>query len=1263
MIMRKIRQFLLTTVVLMGSALTAWAQTTFENEAGTLKFTVTDPVNRYVSVAKGTTKPTGALEIPAKVTYPQVGGKEYTVTSIAASAFSSCSGLTSVTFAEGSQLTSIGNDAFINCSQLASIDIPAGVKSIGQTAFYSCSKLTTITIPESVTNIGETVFCDCSLLTDINVNGNNTLYASENGVLFNKTKTTLICCPAGKTESYSIPEGVTNIGYEAFRGCSNITSIAIPASVTNIGGYAFNRCSKLSTIAIPASVTSIGYSAFYYCSGLTSVTFAEGSQLTSIDSYTFAYCSKLASITIPASVTSIGDEAFYYCSGLTSVTFAEGSQLTSIGNYAFYSSALTSITIPASVKSIGENVFYNCIKLTEISVNGNNTEFASENGVLFNKAKTTLLFCPVGKTGAYSIPGGVTTIADNAFCNCNKLTSISLSESVTNIGYNAFYGCSMTYNTFDNAKYLGTNENQYQILMIATATNITSCEINSNCKAIAGGAFSYCSNLTSISIHEGITSIGSRAFESCSGLTSITIPENVTSIGDEAFRGCNSLATVTINNNLDYSNAYLCFQKDDFYYKVLDNNSVSIASCSNSNSTDPLTIPETVTAGNTFNVTAIGSNSFSSCRATSLTIPASVTSIGTQAFFGSSLAEIILAEGNTAYIMEDHVLYNIDKTTLVYCCPNGMSGSFVIPETVKKIESGAFMGTHLTTLTIPEGVTGISSAFYTFSCKLMILPAMVTDIGDNSFNYMAGVSIVAVLYPGNDPKAPWGAPYLNPIIDGDFVYADEAKTNLIAYIGADSDVTIPNSVMCIKDNAFSGCKSLTSVTIPNSVISIGNGAFSESALTSVTIPNSVTSIGERAFAYTSSLESVTIPKSVESIGNYAFYYCDSLKAVTLPNSVTSIGGNAFSCCQKLASVAISESVKSIGNYAFDGSNNVTLYCEIAETEKPAGWLSNWNKTSSTYCPVEWGCKVVRVDVEGDSEIGNVTTGGENYAVKGTDGSMWYLAATTNGTDTLTATPAAHFVKWNDNNTDNPRIVNVTSSQTFTATFSAHADSIVFENVVPATCTEAGSYDSVVYCSICKIELYRETKTVAATGHKADSVAFENIVEATCTAAGSKDSVVYCSVCHVELSRTKVVIPATGHTVVVDAAVAATATTDGLTEGSHCSVCDETIVAQKVVPATGEQGGNGNQGGNENQGGENTNPATAIADDAAASVSIYATGNTIVVENATDDILVYNAMGALICSDAIHRIRAEITISTSGVYIVKTGNTAKRVMVY
>ena len=187
--------------------------------------------------------------------------------------------------------------------------------------------------------------------------------------------------------------------------------------------------------------------------------------------------------------------------------------------------------------------------------------------------------------------------------------------------------------------------------------------------------------------------------------------------------------------------------------------------------------------------------------------------------------------------------------------------------------------------------------------------------------------------------------------------------------------------------------------------------------------------------------------------------------------------------------------------------------------------------------------------------------------------------------------------------------------------------------------------------------------IPATGHKADSIQFENIVAATCTVAGSKDSVVYCSVCGVEVSRTKIEIPATGHTVVVDSAVAATATETGLTEGSHCSVCGETIVAQEVIPATGEQGGegNGSEGGNENQGGnENTEPATAVAESAAQQVSIYSHHNIIVVENADAEIFVYNIMGNLVAT--ANDANAEIVINTTGVYIVKVGGTSKRVMI-
>ena len=136
--------------------------------------------------------------------------------------------------------------------------------------------------------------------------------------------------------------GIDSISYEAFYGCTGLTSIIIPNSITSIGISAFYFCSGLNSITIPNSVTSIGNNAFSNCSGLNS-------------------------ITIPNSVTSIGDEVFFECSGLSSVTI--GSSVTSIGIWAFGGcTGLTSITIPNSVTSIGSSAFYNCTSLTSIIV-------------------------------------------------------------------------------------------------------------------------------------------------------------------------------------------------------------------------------------------------------------------------------------------------------------------------------------------------------------------------------------------------------------------------------------------------------------------------------------------------------------------------------------------------------------------------------------------------------------------------------------------------------------------------------------------------------------------------------------------------------------------------------------------------------------------------------------------------------------------------------------------------------------------------------
>ncbi len=219
----------------------------------------------------------GDVVIPSSVTN---NGTTYSVTSIGASAFQSCSGLTSVTIPNS--ITSIGDSAFADCSGLTSVTIGNSVTSIGNYAFYECSGLTSSTIGNSVTSIGGLAFYNCSSLTSI-----------------------------------TIPNSVTSIGDSAFADCSGLTSITIGNSVTSIGGSAFENCSSLTSVTIPNSVTLISEWAFLGCSGLTSVTIPNS--VTSIGVGAFADCSGLTSATIPNSVTSIADCAFVNCSSLTSI--------------------------------------------------------------------------------------------------------------------------------------------------------------------------------------------------------------------------------------------------------------------------------------------------------------------------------------------------------------------------------------------------------------------------------------------------------------------------------------------------------------------------------------------------------------------------------------------------------------------------------------------------------------------------------------------------------------------------------------------------------------------------------------------------------------------------------------------------------------------------------------------------------------------------------------------------------------------------------
>ena len=197
------------------------------------------------------------------------------------------------------------------------------VVSIVSEAFAYCFNLEGITIPKSVTNIDAFSFIGSLNLSYIEVDGNNSCYSSENGVLYNKNRTELICFPAGKAETFfSVPNTVTSIGGGAFACCLNLTEIEMHNNITDIGMIAFGYCVGLTDVTLPSNITAVNYGLFGYCTNLASIEIP--SKVTNIGGWAFEGCENLKSVSFSNNVEVIGDGAFSYCESLERVSFYGG---------------------------------------------------------------------------------------------------------------------------------------------------------------------------------------------------------------------------------------------------------------------------------------------------------------------------------------------------------------------------------------------------------------------------------------------------------------------------------------------------------------------------------------------------------------------------------------------------------------------------------------------------------------------------------------------------------------------------------------------------------------------------------------------------------------------------------------------------------------------------------------------------------------------------------------------------------------------------
>lgn len=945
---------------------------------------------------------------------------------------------------DGQDVVAIADNAFENQASVTSVLIPDTVTEIGRQAFRNCANLAAVNEGNNIASIAPNAFYGTawdSNLTGGEVYLGKTLYKYAGG-MYTDTEITVKEGTLGiagnafngmdKLVKVTLPVGLTNIGEYAFGGAqtgTGLTEITFPDSVTEIGANAFRNAKSLAKVTLGANVAYIGDNAFGG-TAVSDLTYGANAEFGAQGP--FRGLTAAATVTLGDNVTAFPAKLFEEWTGLASVSLGGVTQLpanafdgfenlatvalddvTVLGDYAFRGTALTEVTIPEGVTSIGNGVFANCKSLTTVNYNALDAEAPNSSNLAFagcdklttinvgeeaavpdymfyNVASATAAdIAKASKIGASAFAGtslavldtgAVTEIAKNAFADTD-LTKITIGAALENIGYNAFANNDSLAELVWNATSAETIYEQSSASLVRAIFNgcgkLATVTVGDNVESLPDYFLPDNTLITKIELPDGILAVGDSAFNGCTELAEISNANKLQTIGQDAFTGTPWFTEYLETDGLVYLGSVLYVYNGDMpadtTIAVRDGTTaIANGAFDGKSNLVAVTLPDTLIT--------IGDSAFAGTSLTTLTIPASVESIGSEAFTDvETLTSVTFNEGlktiganafdgcsllNT--IALPNSLTSLGNNAFQYAGRDAAAadGTLTIGTGLTEIPQSAFMGMSKTggALTIPAGITKIgASAFYGMMISSVTIPEGVTEIGASAFASTKGLGSVelpsTVTALGN--RVFEGSAISTAELDGTFTAIPSYAFSLCENLNS---ITWQDGVTDIGDYAFQNANKLKEIdltgivnignyafnpdssqpsngvykaTFSEGLKTIGNFAFADSPLMgdqgTVTLPSTVTAIGQQAFKGCKNIAKINIPGGVEVISSGAFRECSALVEVTIGEGVKTISSAAFMLCSNLDSITIPASVTSIADSALSSCDIVYVNCAPTAT--------------------------------------------------------------------------------------------------------------------------------------------------------------------------------------------------------------------------------------------------------------------------------------------------------------------------------------------